>query len=67
MRMKVILEPNGDGGYSVYVPSLPGCVSEGESKEEALANIRGAIAVYLRPVDEDAEPDGQTIVEEIEI
>ncbi len=47
MRLKVILEPSDEGGYTVYVPSLPGCISEGESVEEALENIKEAIELYL--------------------
>jgi predicted RNase H-like HicB family nuclease len=53
MNLKVILEPSEDGGYTVYVPSLPGCLSEGETKTEALANIKEAIELYLEPVAED--------------
>lgn len=41
------------GGYTVYVPSLPGCVSEGDTMEEAQANIREAIELYLEPADND--------------
>lgn len=51
MRLKVILEPSDEGGYTVYVPSLPGCISEGETVEEALDNIREAIDLYLEPVE----------------
>ena len=47
MKLKVILEPSDEGGYTVYVPSLPGCISEGDTMEEALANIREAIDLYL--------------------
>ena len=47
MKFKIILEEAEEGGYVVYVPSLPGCVSQGETKEEALENIREAIEVYL--------------------
>ena len=47
MKYKAILEPQEEGGYTVYVPVLPGCVSEGETVEEALANIKEAIEVYL--------------------
>ena len=47
MNYKVILEPQEEGGYTVYVPLLPGCVSQGETKHEALANIKEAIEVYL--------------------
>jgi predicted RNase H-like HicB family nuclease len=53
MNLKVILEPSDEGGYTVYVPSLPGCISEGETREEALANIREAIELYLEPVEDD--------------
>lgn len=53
MKLKIILESSEDGGYTVYVPSLPGCISEGETKEEALKNIREAIELYLEPVPDD--------------
>ncbi len=53
MNVQVVLEPSEDGGYTAYVPSLPGCISEGDSKEEALHNIKEAIALYLEPVDDD--------------
>jgi predicted RNase H-like HicB family nuclease len=52
MKLKVILEPSEEGGYTIYVPSLPGCISEGDTKEEALANIKEAIELYLEPDDE---------------
>ncbi len=53
MKLRVILEPSDEGGYTVYVPSLPGCISEGDTKEEALKNIREAIELYLEPVEDD--------------
>jgi predicted RNase H-like HicB family nuclease len=53
MNLKVMLEPSEEGGFTVYVPSLPGCISEGDTREEALANIREAIELYLEPVDDD--------------
>ncbi len=53
MKLKIVLEPSEDGGYTVYVPSLPGCISEGDSKEEAEANIKEAIELYLEPVDDE--------------
>lgn len=43
MRLQILLEPSDEGGYTVYVPSLPGCLNEGETKEEALRNIQEAI------------------------
>jgi predicted RNase H-like HicB family nuclease len=48
-RFAVILTAEAEGGYSVFVPALPGCFSEGDSEEEALANIREAIACHLEP------------------
>lgn len=51
MKVKVVLEPSDEGGYTVYVPSLPGCISEGDTLEEALENIREAIELYLEPVE----------------
>ena len=63
MKLKVILEPSDDGGHTVYVPALPGCLSEGNSKEEALKNIREAIVLYLEPVEDDMSfsPDAEEI------
>ena len=52
MRFKVVLEPSDEGGYTVYVPSLPGCISEGDTLEEALAIIQDAIELYLEPVED---------------
>lgn len=54
MKLRVVLEPSDDGGYTAYVPSLPGCISEGDTRDEALHNIREAIELYLEPVDDDA-------------
>ncbi len=49
MEIEVILEQQEEGGYTVYVPSLPGCISEGETKADALKNIHEAIILYLEP------------------
>ena len=51
MRYKVVLSKNEDG-YTVHCPGLRGCWSQGATEEEALANIRSAIAEYLAAVDE---------------
>jgi predicted RNase H-like HicB family nuclease len=67
MRLKVVLEPSDEGGFTVYVPSLPGCVSEGETEQEALANIREAIALYLESVEDDWVVEEQALVQEIEL
>ncbi|MFN7942909.1 MAG: type II toxin-antitoxin system HicB family antitoxin [Thermoanaerobaculia bacterium] len=63
MKLRVVSEPSDEGGYSVWVPSLPGCVSEGESSDEALASIREAIELYLEPVEDDmvAEPGSEIL------
>lgn len=50
MTLKVVLEPSEEGGYTAIVPSLPGCISEGETVEEAVRNIRAAIELYLEPI-----------------
>ncbi len=47
MRYTVVLEQAADGGYVACVPALPGCVSQGDSRTEALANIREAIELYI--------------------
>lgn len=53
MNLRVILEASDEGGYTATVPSLPGCISEGDTREEALQNIREAIELYLEPVEDD--------------
>jgi predicted RNase H-like HicB family nuclease len=53
MKLKVVLETSDEGGYTVYVPSLPGCISEGDTKEDALKNIKEAIELYTEPVEDD--------------
>lgn len=53
MNLKIVLEPSDEGGYTVYVPSLPGCISEGNTREEAMENIKEAIELYLEPVEDD--------------
>jgi predicted RNase H-like HicB family nuclease len=63
MKLKIILESSDEGGYTVLVPSLPGCISEGNSKEEAITNIKEAIELYLDPVEDDllAIPSAEVI------
>jgi len=51
--------------YTVYVPSLPGCISEGDTKEEALKNIKEAIELYLEPVKDALIPFKQKKMETI--
>jgi predicted RNase H-like HicB family nuclease len=46
MRLQIILEPSDEGGYTVFAPALPGCISEGDTQEEALRNICETIELY---------------------
>ena len=67
MKIKVVLEPSDEGGYTAYVPSLPGCISKGEDVKEALANISEAIGLYLEPIEDDLVSSEHALVEEIEL
>ncbi len=65
MKIKVILEPCKEGGFTVYAPSLPGCVSEGETEEDALTNIKEAIELYLEPIDDELFVSDSHMVKEV--
>ena len=65
MNLRVILESSDEGGFTAIVPSLPGCISEGDTREEALANIREAIELYLEPVEDDTA--GMEKAEQLEV
>ncbi len=54
MKLQIILEPSDEGGFTAWVRGLPGCISEGDTREDALKNIREAIQLYLEPADNDA-------------
>ncbi len=56
MRQQVVLYPGEDGYWVAECPSLPGCVSQGKTKEEAVANIREAIAAHVAALEEDGRP-----------
>jgi len=53
---QVILYPGEDGFWVAEVPSLPGCVSQGETKAQALANVKEAIQAYIEALEEDGLP-----------
>jgi predicted RNase H-like HicB family nuclease len=53
MRVKVVLESSEEDGYTVYVLSLPGCISEGETVKEALKNIQEVVELYLKSVEDE--------------
>ena len=65
MKIQVVLEPSEDGGYTAIVPALPGCLSEGETEEEALKNIREAIELYLEPDEIDKNYSSKAKIYEI--
>jgi predicted RNase H-like HicB family nuclease len=67
MKIQIILEPSEEGGYTVHVPALPGCISEGETEAEAVAAIREAIALYLEPVEDDWILEEPALVLEVEL
>jgi predicted RNase H-like HicB family nuclease len=54
-QFTAIFEKNEDGGYTVTVPSLPGCISEGDTFDEALKSIKEAIVLYLEVMKKDKE------------
>jgi predicted RNase H-like HicB family nuclease len=53
MKLDVVFEKQKEGGYTVYVPALKGCISEGETKRDALKNIKEAISLYLEEAEKD--------------
>jgi len=57
MKWRVVLEPDPETGeWAVWCPELPGCVSAGDTEQEAIANIRKAISLYLAADPIDLEP-----------
>lgn len=66
----VVLEPERDGGYSVHCPALPGCVSQGESRGEALDNIRAAMLLVLQVMREEGtkipQDSSEVVAQEIQ-
>ncbi len=67
----VILQPETDsefkGYYNASVPSLPGCFSYGESREEALKNIREAIELYIEDLEASGEPIPEDKIEQVQL
>ena len=55
MHLQIILEPSDEGGYTVFAPALPGCISEGNTQQDAIDNIKEAITLYLEPVEDDKD------------
>ena len=67
MTRRVILYPGEDGYVVAEVPSLPGCISQGKTRDEALANIQEAIALHLEVLQERGEPVPDDQVEMVEV
>ncbi len=71
MKFTVILSPEAEGGYSVICPAIPGCVSQGNSLEETLANIREAILLCLEVRKDEGLPvpveTPEVVAEEIHV
>jgi predicted RNase H-like HicB family nuclease len=65
MKFRVLIEQDEDGVFVAEVPSLPGCVSQGRTRDEALSNVREAIAGYLESLEAHGDPIPPTISEEI--
>jgi predicted RNase H-like HicB family nuclease len=65
MRYRVLLEIDEDGVFVAEVPSLPGCVSQGANRSEALSNIKEAIAAYLESLRKHGDPVPPAISEEV--
>ena len=63
MRYTVLMELEEEGGFHVWCPALKGCHSQGETREEALVNIREAIAVYL----ESAQAEGLPVPADVTV
>jgi predicted RNase H-like HicB family nuclease len=53
VKLKIVREPSPEGGFTVFVPSLPGCISEGNTRDEAVTNIKKAKTLYLEPTEDE--------------
>ena len=67
MTRRVLLYPGEDGFLVAEVPSLPGCISQGKTREEVLANVREAIALHEEVLRERGEPLPEDRVELVEV
>ena len=65
MRYRVLIEPDEDGVFVAEVPALPGCISEGRTRAEAVENIKEAIEAYLESLEAHGEPIPPAITEEL--
>jgi len=65
MKFRVLIEPDEDGVFVATCPALPGCVSQGGTRQEARANIADAISGYLQSLEKHGEPIPPPISEEV--
>ncbi|MBI2683051.1 MAG: type II toxin-antitoxin system HicB family antitoxin [Acidobacteriales bacterium] len=65
MKFRILIETDEDGLFVAQVPSLPGCISQGKTRDAALTNIREAITGYLDSLSSHGEPVPPSIQEEI--
>ena len=65
MKFRVIVEQDEDGIFVAEVPSLPGCLSDGRTRNEALSNVQDAIAIYLESLRAHDDPIPPPITEEM--
>ena len=65
MRFRIVIEQDEDGIYVAECPNLPGCISQGKTREEALENIKDAIHGYLESLQKHNEPIPPPISEEV--
>lgn len=65
MKYRVTIEPDEDGVFIAEVPALPGCITQGETRQEAIANIKEAIELYLESLEVHGDPIPPSIYEEI--
>ena len=65
MRYRVLIEQDEDGVYGAEVPALPGCISQGQTRSEAIHNVKEAIAAYLESLKAHGEAVPPSISEEV--
>jgi len=65
MKFRIIVEADEEGVFVATVPSLPGCISQGSTRDEALRNVREAIEGYIEGLRERGEPVPPSILEEV--
>jgi predicted RNase H-like HicB family nuclease len=65
LKFRVLVQPDEDGVFVAEVPTLPGCISQGKTRDAAIANIREAISAYLESLDAHHDPIPPPISEEV--